>query len=236
MSFDFIQRTENLIGAEATEKLKAAKVAVFGLGGVGSYIAEALARAGVGELHIVDGDEVALSNVNRQLFALHSTIGKKKTEAARERLLDINPQIKIYEYPVFYSKETEDAVPLEGLDYIADAIDTVSSKLLLAEKAFSQEIPIIASMGTGNKLDPMQFEITDVSKTSVCPLARVMRLECKKRGIKKLTVLYSKEVPRKVTVPDEDGGKRNPPASISFVPSAAGLMIAGKIVRDIIER
>ncbi len=236
MSFDFTQRTDILIGAEASDKLKAAKVAVFGLGGVGSYIAEALARAGVGELHLIDGDEVALSNINRQLFALRSTLGKKKTEAAKERLLDINPDLKIYTYPIFYAKETEEQVPFEGLDYIADAIDTVTSKLLIAEKAFSMGIPMIASMGTGNKLDPMQFEITDVSKTSVCPLARVMRLECKKRGIKKLTVLYSKEAPQKVTVPEEDGGKRNPPASISFVPSAAGLMIAGKIIRDIAEK
>ncbi len=236
MSFDFTQRTEILIGTESAEKLKTAKVAVFGLGGVGSYIAEALARAGVGELHLVDGDEVAISNINRQLFALHSTVGKKKTQAAKERLLDINPSLKIYEYPIFYSAETEDAVPVAEMDYVADAIDTVSSKLLLAEKTFAMGIPMIASMGTGNKLDPMQFEITDVSKTSVCPLARVMRLECKKRGIKQLTVLYSKEIPRKVTVPEDDGGKKNPPASISFVPSAAGLMIAGKIIRDIIEK
>ncbi len=235
MSFDFIQRTENLIGTDAAEKLNSAKVAVFGLGGVGSYIAEALARAGVGELHLIDGDEVALSNINRQLFALRSTLGKKKTEAAKERLLDINPHLKIYEYPIFYSKENQEQVPFEGLDYVADAIDTVTSKLLIAEKAFSTGIPVIASMGTGNKLDPMKFEITDISKTSVCPLARVMRLECKKRGIKKLTVLYSKEIPQKATAPESDG-KKNPPASISFVPSAAGLMIAGKIIRDIIEK
>jgi len=236
MSFDFTQRTELLIGKEATEKLRAAKVAVFGLGGVGSYIAEALARAGVGELHIIDGDDVALSNVNRQLYALHSTVGMNKTAAAKERLLDINPELKIYEYPIFYSKDTEGEVPFEGLDYIADAIDTVTSKLLIAEKAFSMGIPVIASMGTGNKLDPLKFEITDISKTSVCPLAKVMRIECRKRGIKKLTVLYSREEPIKPDYSGMETERKLPPASISFVPSAAGLMIAGKIIRDIIER
>lgn len=235
MAYDFTERTANLIGNENLEKLSKAKVAVFGLGGVGSYLAEALARAGVGELHLIDGDRISLSNLNRQLFALRSTIGMHKTEAAALRLHDINPELKTVLYPIFYGEDTKDAVPLNEMDYIADAIDTVSSKLMLAEIAYRENIPIISSMGTGAKLDPTRFEITDISKTSVCPLARVMRIECRKRGIGRLTVLYSKEEPSgQLGEKDPDSGKR-PPSSISFVPSAAGLMIAGKIIRDIIK-
>lgn len=216
-------RTEMLIGQANVEKLHNSCVAVFGMGGVGSYSAEALARVGVGRLILVDNDVVALSNINRQLIALHSTVGKAKVEVMKDRIYDINPNCEVLALQKFYTKEHE--VDISNCDYVVDAIDTVTSKLELICEAKKHNVPIISSMGTGNKLYT-NFEITDISKTSVCPLARVMRYELKKRNIKKVKVLYSKEEPKKTG--------SNTPASISYVPSVAGLMIAGEVVRDIL--
>lgn len=231
-------RTELLIGEDGLSKLAAAKVAVFGIGGVGSYVAEALARCGVGNLVLVDHDKVSLTNLNRQIIALHSTIGKLKTEAAKERIRDINPDIVVHTYETFYSQDTEHLFDFTGYDYVVDAIDTVSAKLLLIEHAKAVKTPIISCMGTGNKLDPSKFEICDISKTSVCPLAKVMRQELRKRKIKRVKVLYSKELPIKVAFRPEDtkGTARRPaPGSIAFVPGVAGLMIAGEVVRELIN-
>ncbi len=230
-------RTEILIGEKGISLLAKAKVAVFGLGGVGSYVVEALARCGIGSLILVDHDVVSVSNINRQLFALHSTVGKFKTEAAKERVRDIDSDILVHTYQTFYNGETAGLFDLKSYDYIVDAIDTVSSKLLLIENAKKAGVPIICSMGTGNKLDPLKFEITDISKTSVCPLAKVMRQELKKRRIRKVKVLYSKEVPvkRKAEVGEKKGSTNHPvPGSISFVPSVAGLLLAGEVVRDLL--
>ena len=222
-------RMEKMIGAQALEKLKSAKVAVFGLGGVGSYVVEALARCGVGELLLVDNDKVHESNINRQLFALQSTLGAFKTQVAKARVLDINPQIKVHTRETFVLPENIDEFDFTSFDYIVDAIDTVSAKLALIEKANACNTPIICAMGTGNKLNATAFEVTDISKTSVCPLARVMRRELKKRGIERLKVVYSKEEP----IPLEEQPK--PPASIAFVPSVAGLILAGEVVKDLIK-
>ncbi|MBE6680439.1 MAG: tRNA threonylcarbamoyladenosine dehydratase [Ruminococcaceae bacterium] len=227
-------RTERLIGANAIEKLKNSHVAVFGIGGVGSYTVEALARAGVGALTLIDSDAVAESNINRQIIALHSTVGQSKVEVAARRIADINPDCHVICHKKFVLPENLCEFDFDSFDYIVDAIDTVSAKLALAEIATEKNIPIICSMGTGNKLDPLLFEVTDVYKTSVCPLARVMRTELKKRGIKKLKVLYSKEEPIKVETVSE-GIRRAVPASISFVPSAAGLIIAGEVIKDLIK-
>ena len=226
-------RTEALLGTEAMEILRAARVAVFGIGGVGSYIAEALARAGIGTLILVDGDAVARSNMNRQLIAGVSTVGMRKTEAAAARIREIAPDCHVITHDLFYLPENADAISFAGLSYVADAVDTVSAKLTIIERAAAAGVPVISSMGTGNKLHPEMFEITTVEKTSVCPLARVMRRELKNRGIRGVKVLYSKEEPRAVSVPDADGIRRAVPASISFVPGAAGLIIAGEIVRDL---
>ncbi len=224
-------RTELLLGQDGLEKLKNAHVAVFGIGGVGSYVTEALARCGVGKLTIVDNDTVNITNINRQLIALHSTVGMKKTEAARARILDINPSAEVTALDCFY---TGSEVDLSGFDYIADAIDTVSAKLALIENAAGLGIPVISSMGTGNKLDPSKLTITDIYKTEMCPLARVMRYELKKRRIKKLKVVYSTEQPREHKAESEEvTAKRKTIGSVSFVPPAAGIMIAGEIVRDI---
>ena len=221
-------RTEALIGTDALEKIKKSRVLIFGIGGVGSYTAESLARAGVGHLTLVDGDTVAPSNINRQLYALHSTLGMLKVEAAKERIKDINPEADVLPLPVFYSADTENTLDFSNYDYIVDAIDTVTSKLLIICNAKEKNIPVISSMGTGNKLNPAKFEIADIYKTSVCPLARVMRKELKARGIKSLKVLYSKEEPKSTA-----GGRT--PASISFTPSAAGLIIASEVIKDIIK-
>lgn len=221
-------RTEQLIGANALDKLKNARVAVFGIGGVGSYVVEALARSGVGILDLVDNDVVAESNLNRQLVALHSTIGFPKVEVAAKRVKDINPDIQVYCHQCFYLPEEADKFPFSEYDYIVDAIDTVKAKISLVEEAQKVGTPIICSMGTGNKLDPTRFEIADIAKTSVCPLAKVMRLELRKRGIHHVKVLYSKEEPVNV-------GSRTP-ASIAFVPSVAGLVIAGEVIKDLISQ
>ncbi len=230
---EFLSRTENLIGKPAVEKLQKARVAVFGIGGVGGYVVEALARAGVGAIDLIDNDRVALSNINRQIIALRSTVGEWKTEAAKKRLLDINPDIKVRTHNLFFLPETADEFDFDGIDYVVDAIDTVSGKIALIERAKGAKIPVISSMGTGNKLDATAFEVADVAKTSVCPLARVMRRELKKRGIEHVKVVYSKEEPKQSGIIDEQTGK-SVPASISFVPSVAGLIIAGEVIKDLI--
>lgn len=228
-------RTELLIGKDNIEKLNKAKVAVFGIGGVGSYVVEGLARAGVCNFVLVDNDDVSITNINRQLIAMHCTIGRAKVEVTKERILDINPNANVEIHRVFFNSKEQNIID-DSIDYIVDAIDTVSSKIELITIAKDFGIPIISCMGTGNKLDPRRFEITDISKTSVCPLAKVMRKELRCRGIEKLKVLYSKEEPIKALVPQDgvNAGK-NIPASISFVSSVAGLIIAGEVVKDLIK-
>lgn len=226
-------RTEALLGSEAIEKLKNARVAVFGIGGVGSYTVEALARAGIGALDLIDSDTVALSNLNRQLIATRSSVGRDKVTVAAERIADINPECIVKTYKSFYLPENASNFDLSVYDYIIDAIDTVSGKISLVCRAAEAGTPIISSMGTGNKLDPTLFEVADIYKTSVCPLARVMRTELKKRGVKKLKVVYSKETPVTAKTEIEDANRRSVPASISFVPSVAGLIIAGEVIKDI---
>ena len=221
-------RTESLIGAAALEKLKNAKVAVFGVGGVGGYAVEALVRSGVGELLLVDSDKVSESNLNRQIIALHSTLGQYKTQVAKARAEDINPAVKVTTKEVFFLPENADEFDFSSFDYIVDAIDTVSGKIALIEKAKQSGVPVISAMGAGNKLDATAFEVADISKTSVCPLARVMRRELKKRGIEKVKVVYSKEEPK-------GDGEQRTPASIAFVPSVAGLILAGEVVKDLIK-
>ncbi len=225
---DFLERTRTLIGDNAIEKLKKSRVIVFGIGGVGGYTVEALVRSGIGEIDIVDNDKVSISNLNRQIVALNSTIGEYKVDVMKKRALDINPDLKINTYKLFFDEKTKAEIDFLKYDYIVDAIDSVKSKLLLIELTKKDKIPIISSMGTGNKLNPLEFEIADIFKTSVCPLARIIRTELKKRGIKDLKVLYSKEKPYK------DGSKV--PSSISFVPSIAGLIIASEVIKDIIEQ
>lgn len=230
-------RMEILLGEEGVDKLASAKIAVFGLGGVGSYVVEALARCGVGSLTLVDHDTVSLTNINRQLYALRSTVGKSKVQVAKERIRDIDENILVHTYETFYNEDTAGMFDFHSYDYIVDAIDTVSSKLLLIESAKASGTAVLSCMGTGNKLNPSRFEITDISKTSVCPLAKVMRVELRKRGIRKVKVLYSKEKPIKCVETEEKKGStdRPVPGSISFVPSVAGLMIAGEVVRDLLE-
>ena len=220
-------RTERLIGKENIEKLKNKNIIIFGLGGVGSYVAEALARSGIGRMTVVDKDTVDITNINRQLYALHSTIGKDKADVAKERILDINPECEVTPVVKMYLPENSSEFDLIQYDYIIDAIDNVTAKIDLAVKSQELEIPMIASMGTGNKLDPTAFKITDIYKTDTCPLCRVMRKELKNRGVKKLKVLYSTEIP-------QNDGERTP-ASISFVPSVAGLIIAGEVIKDLIK-
>ena len=234
---DIFSRTEILIGKEAMERLKCAHVAVFGLGGVGGYTAEALARSGVGTLTLVDNDTISETNLNRQIIALQSTVGMKKTDAAEQRIKSINPDIKIIKRDVFYLPETAESFDFSEYDYIVDAVDTVKAKLTLAENAQKSNTPIISSMGTGNKLHPEMLEIADVSETSICPLARVMRKECKERGIKKLLCVYSKEAPLTPAQTEETKGTlgRPVPGSTAFVPGTAGLIIAGRVINDLIR-
>ena len=229
-------RTELLLGKDAMDKLTNARVMVLGVGGVGSHCIEALARAGVGSLILVDNDTVSLTNINRQSIAFHSTVGQYKTKVMAEKIADINPDCNVRTYEMFVLPENIDTLFEEPIDYIIDAIDTVTAKLSLVEKARELNIPIISSMGTGNKLHAELFEITDISKTSVCPLCKVMRKELKARGIYHLKVLYSKEQPLKpVGETDEDAGTRRAiPGSVSFVPPVAGLLIAGEVIRDMI--
>lgn len=225
------QREIMLIGKENLEKLKKSKVIIYGIGGVGSFVCEALARAGIGNLILVDYDKIETTNLNRQIHALHSTIGEQKTEAMKNRILDINPKAKVETYNNKETKEKEEELINETINYVIDCVDTITTKLKLIETAKRKNIPIISSMGTGNKLDPTKFEITDIYKTTVCPLAKVMRKELKKRNIKNLKVVYSKEEPKTQI---ENQEKRTP-ASISFVPSVAGLIIASEVVKDILK-
>ena len=229
-------RTAMLIGEAALEKIKNSRVALFGLGGVGGYTAEALVRAGVGAIDIFDSDTVSESNINRQVIATYETLGEYKTDAFEKRILSINPECRVTKHTVFVTKESAEEMDFSLYDYVIDAIDTVSAKIAIAERCYLIGVPLIASMGTGNKLDPSRFEISDIYKTSVCPLARVMRAELKKRGVKSLKVLYSKEEPIKPLQSSESASKKPTPASISFVPSVAGLLIAGEVIRDIINK
>ena len=242
-------RTELLIGKEAMEKLKNAKVAVFGIGGVGGYVCEALVRSGVGAFDLIDDDKVCLTNLNRQIIATRKTVGKYKTDVMRDRILEINPDARVEVHKCFFLPENADEFPFEEYDYIVDAVDTVTAKISLVMKAQEMNVPIISSMGAGNKLDASQFRVADIYKTKVCPLAKVMRRELKKRGVKKLKVVYSEEQP---TRPVEDMAiscrtncicppgaahkcteRRDIPGSVAFVPSVAGLIIAGEVVKDL---
>ena len=229
-------RTAMLLGEEAIEKLQKARVAVFGIGGVGGYTVEALARAGIGRIDVIDNDTVSLSNINRQILATHSTVGMPKVEAAKKRILDINPDCQVVTHQVFYTPETEGQFDFTQYDYIVDAIDTVTGKLALVQNAHAVGTPIICCMGTGNKLDASAFQVADISKTSMCPLARIMRKELGKRGIKHLKVVYSQEEALTPTGWEEEAaalGKRQIPGSVSFVPGAAGLILAGEVIKDI---
>jgi len=231
-------RSELLLGESSTLRLAACTVAVFGMGGVGSFVVEALARAGIGHFILVDNDVVDVTNINRQLIATHETIGTPKVLAARDRILAINPLARVDPKRMFYCEASKDSVDLAICDYVVDCIDTISAKIILAEECVRLGIPLISSMGTGNKLDPTRLEIADISRTSVCPLARVMRKELRKRGIRKLKVLYSREDPRQPTVPDElinASARKTIPGSVPFVPSVAGLIIAGEVIKDILR-
>lgn len=236
-------RTELLLGREAIVKLKNSKVIVFGAGGVGGYVIEALARSAVGTIDVVDNDIISKTNINRQIIALNSTIGKFKVDIIKQRILDINPNAKVEAYKTFYSDETSDEFDFSKYDYVIDAIDSVKSKIELIIKAKENNTKIISSMGTGNKMNPLLFEIADISKTSVCPLAKAVRLELKKRNIKDVKVLYSKEIPLKqdedtikALIEEENIDKRTIPASNSFVPPVAGLIIAGEVIKDLIKK
>ena len=229
-------RTQMLLGMEALERLKKARVAVFGIGGVGGYTVEALARSGVGQLYLIDNDTESVSNINRQILATHSTVGMPKVEAAKARILDINPDCVVRTHQIFYTPETADQFDFTQYDYIVDAIDTVTGKLQLVQRAYEVGTPIICCMGTGNKLDASAFQVADISKTSMCPLARIMRKELSKRGIKHLKVVYSQEEALSPTGWEEEAaalGKRQIPGSVAFVPGAAGLILAGEVIKDI---
>ena len=231
-------RTALLLGEEAVKRLSSCRVAVFGLGGVGGYTVEALVRAGVGFIDLIDNDQVAASNLNRQLIATSSTVGRDKTDVWEERIKDIDPTVKVVKHKLFYTPDTAGDIDLSVYDYVVDAIDTVSGKLQLAVEADKAGVPLISCMGAGNKLDPTLFEVADIAKTSVCPLARVMRKELKARGILHLKVVYSKEQPRSPQAPKEGAETKGntgriAPGSVSFVPSVAGLILAGEVIKDL---
>lgn len=232
---EFYSRTEMMLGEDGVEKLKSSCVAVFGVGGVGGYAIEALARAGVGEIHLIDSDRVSISNINRQIIATHSTVGQYKTEAMAERIHSINPDAKVVCYSVFFDESTKCQFDFTKYDYIVDAIDSLSAKVELIVSAYEVGANIISAMGAGNKLDPTRFEVADISKTTVCPLARAVRIALRKRGINHLKVVYSKEPP--VITPEvSDGERRRVPGSVSFVPSVMGLIIAGEVIKDISKK
>ncbi len=232
---EIFSRQNIVFGSESLEKLKNAKVIVFGVGGVGGYVCEALARSGVGTIDIVDNDTVSLSNINRQIIALHSTVGEYKVDVAKRRMLDINPRINVGTYNCFFLKENSDKFDFESYDYIVDAIDTVSGKLELAMIADRLSIPIISSMGAGNKIDPTAFRVSDIYKTSVCPLAKAMRKLCRENRVKKLKVVYSEEeAKRKEEIYQTNEPKRSIPGSVAFVPSVVGLIMAGEVIKDLI--
>lgn len=230
-------RTQLLLGENGMERLRNARVAVFGLGGVGGHVVEALARSGIGALDLIDHDTVSLSNLNRQIIATHDTLGQRKVDAAKDRVLSINPRCCVRTYATFFLPDTADTFDFTQYDYVVDAIDTVTGKLLLAEKAYAAGTPLISSMGTGNKLDPTAFEVTDINKTSFCPLARIMRKELKKRGIPHLKVVYSQEPAMTPGVdsgePLELSGRKPVPGSTAFVPAVAGLILAGEVIKDL---
>ena len=231
-------RTRMLLGEEAVQKLHKARVAVFGIGGVGGYTVEALARCGIGALDLIDSDTVSVSNINRQILATHSTVGMRKVDAARARILDINPDCIVRTYPIVYLPDTAAQFDFTQYDYIVDCIDTVTGKLQLVERAHEVGTPIICAMGTGNKLDAAAFQVADISKTTMCPLARIIRKELKKRGIAHLKVVYSQEEALTPEVDEEElrtTGKRQIPGSVAFVPGAAGLILAGEVVKDLIQ-
>lgn len=225
-------RTEMLLGAEAVNRLKDSRVAVFGVGGVGGYAVEALARSGVGHIELIDSDKVSISNINRQIIATHNTVGMYKTDAMRERIISINPEANVICHNVFFDEKCKDDFDFSKYDYVIDAIDSLSAKIDLIASAHLAGVKIISAMGAGNKLDPTLFEVSDISKTTVCPLARAVRIALRKRGINHLKVVYSKEPP---VIPPEvsDGEKRRVPGSVSFVPSVMGLIIAGEVIKDI---
>ena len=234
-----LSRSALLLGGDALDRLRRCRVAVFGVGGVGGYCVEALARSGIGALDLVDSDTVCLSNLNRQIIALHSTLGRLKAEVAAERVRDIDPDCRVTVYDTFYLPETRDQFDFREYDYVVDAIDTVKGKLSLAEQAQEAGVPIISAMGAGNKLDPTRFEVADIYDTTVCPLARVMRAECRKRGIRRLKVVYSREVPIPAAAADnsaETGSRRSTPGSVAFVPSVAGMIMAAEVVKDLVKR
>jgi len=228
-------RSAMLLGEDGIEKLKTKKIAVFGIGGVGSFVVEALARSGVGHLVLIDFDDIVSSNINRQIHANIETVGELKVDAMKDRILKINPDITVTALPLLYNKETTKSILTDDIDYVVDAIDMVTSKLLLIEQCKEKNIPIVCSMGTGNKLNPTMLEITDISKTSVCPLAKVMRTELKKRRIKKVKVVYSKETPIKPVQLESSESRRSTPGSVSFVPSVAGIILASEVIKDILE-
>ena len=244
-------RTELLFGKEAMDKLAGSKVAVFGIGGVGGYVCEALVRSGVGAFDLIDDDKVCLTNLNRQIIATRSTVGKYKTDVMRDRMIDINPNVEVEVHKCFFLPENADDFPWDSYDYVVDAVDTVTAKIALVMKCKEKNIPIISSMGAGNKLDGSQFKVADIYKTKVCPLAKVMRRELKKRGVKKLKVVYSEEIPTR-TIEDmaiscrnncicppgaehKCTERRDIPGSVAFVPSVAGLIIAGEVAKDLIR-
>ncbi len=232
-------RTGLLLGEAALDRLHRARVAVFGIGGVGGYTVEALARAGVGTIDVIDSDTVSLSNLNRQLLATHQTLGRLKVDAARERILSINPRAVVNTHPIFFTRETGDALDFKNYDYVVDAIDTVTGKLTIIEKAMEAGVKVISCMGTGNKLDATALEVADISKTSVCPLARIMRKELRKRGILHLKVVYSKEEALTPVGAEEEAaaiGKRTIPGSTAFVPGTAGLILAGEVIKELSEK
>lgn len=237
---DQYSRTRLLLGQDGLDRLRRARVALFGLGGVGSYTAEALARAGIGAIDLIDDDEINTTNINRQLFALHSTVGLSKVDAATARIADIDPTITVRTYKTFYLPETADQFDFSQYDYVIDAIDTVTGKLALIAQAKQTGVPIISCMGTGNKLDPTAFRVADISKTSGCALARIMRKECGKRGLKNIKVVYSEELPLDPQTDGEDiepqregSSRRSTPGSVSFVPAVAGLIMAGEVIKDL---
>lgn len=236
-------RTELLIGQAALEKLQNSRVAIFGVGGVGGYVCEALVRSGVGHFDLIDNDTVSLTNINRQIIALHSTIGKLKVDVMKERMLDINPDVDVSVHPCFYLPETADQFDFSNYDYVVDAIDTVTGKIEIIVQADAHQVPVISSMGAGNKLNPAMMEVSDIYKTSVCPLARVMRRELKKRYIKHCKVVYSKEkaiqpsqasLEKYVADSEENFTKKSIPGSTAFVPSVAGLILASEVIKDLI--
>lgn len=233
---DQFSRTRMLLGDEGMKRLKKARVAVFGIGGVGGYVAEALARSGVGALELIDKDTVSISNLNRQIIALHSTVGRYKTEVMRERVLDICPDTEVAVHNCFFLPENAAQFDFFQYSYVVDAVDMVTAKLEIIQRAKAAGVPVISAMGTGNKLDPFRFRVADIYNTEMCPLARVMRRELRKREIKKLKVVYSSEPPRTpLDGAGEEAGRRGAPGSTAFVPAAAGLMLAGEVIRDLVE-